>query len=267
MRPASRRAGGTRTDVRVRSRSDFPRHARPLRRTSASVSRCDARSRRPPEHRRAVVEHRRRAAVHDPRLRLRSRPRSVRLQRARSRGDRPRRLSTLRRDGARSERLRGLASGFPAARAARRVLPRHLRQRVALPRAFGRVAARARRASDGAPATRRSLRVESARSQRGRLESRPLRQLSRSADMVALPGAGRVHADRSLLSSGRAAARAAALARHRRASRFTARGGIVNASAGPIRRMRRSDRATTDTRSCCSTAGSCGRCSSRCRPA
>ena len=59
------------------------------------------------------------AAVHHPRFRLRAGPRSQGVLRSRPRRDRSGRRRAVRRDGARLQRLRGLAAGLSQARSAR----------------------------------------------------------------------------------------------------------------------------------------------------
>ena len=106
--------------IRASGRRDRRAHARALRRARRRFLGRHARARRQPERRGAAAAHRGRAAVHDPRLRLRARARSQDVRRARPRRDRPGGRRALRRDGARLQRLRGVAAGLPAARSARR---------------------------------------------------------------------------------------------------------------------------------------------------
>src|SRR5581483_2995450 len=105
-----------------------------------------------------------------------------------------------------------LGAGFSRAEASRRALRRHLRQRVALPRAAPGAAARAGRIARRAQARRRALRLEPAREQRGGLESRAVRRVSRPRIMARVSRAGGVRGARALLSSAGPAARATALA-------------------------------------------------------
>ena len=68
---------------------------------------------------RRCCAYRGRAALHHPRFRLRAGPRPEGVLRARSRRGRPGRRGAIRGDGARPQRLRGVAAGFPQARRCR----------------------------------------------------------------------------------------------------------------------------------------------------
>src|SRR6185369_13763615 len=92
---------------------------------------------------------------------------------------------------------------------------RRIRQRGALSCPQPGAAARAVAIARDPEAARRPVRLEPAWPQRGRLEPRPLRRLSRSRELAPLHVSRRVRRADSLLPPFRPAARAAALARER----------------------------------------------------
>src|SRR5437773_149697 len=95
----------------------------------------------------------------------------------------------------------------------RGALRRRVRQRGAVPRAGQGAAARPARAAREPEAQRRAVQLEPARRQRGGLEPRPLRRVSRPGDLAALHDRGRFRGARALLPPRGPAARPPAPAR------------------------------------------------------
>src|SRR5580704_3423658 len=92
-----------------------------------------------------------------------------------------------RRDGARLQRMRRVAAGFPRARFAGRPVRWRVRQRVPVPRAEPHTVGCPEAIACLPETARRAVRLEPARPQRGGMEWRALRRLPRSRKLAALP--------------------------------------------------------------------------------
>src|SRR5437879_9249716 len=135
-----------------------------------------------------------------------------------------------------------MAAGFVRLKAPRCALRRRVRQRGAVSRAEPGAAPRPARAACDAQAARRAVQFEPARRQRGGMEPRALRGVSRPGNMAAFHDRRRIRRAHALLQARRPAARAAALARER-----VARSALSYAPRCPIR-PRNSSRVAAESR-------------------